>query len=113
MISKKNDTHLHELIKQYKLSDEDKSLLDLVIANIVYISKLRPNMKDKLLSPMELLCLILLSIGKNPDQCADLMGISVKTVRTYEQRARKKLGAKNRTNAFYLAQINGYISIEE
>lgn len=113
MINKKYDATLQELIRQYKLSEDDKSLLELVIANIVYISKLRPNMKDKLLSPMELLCLILLTIGKNPDQCADLMGISVKTVRTYEQRARKKLGARNRTNALYLAQINGYISIEE
>lgn len=60
----------------------------------------------------EMTCLILLAMGKSPPQCADLLGISVRSVTTYEERIRKKLGARNRTHAFYLASIRGYFSFE-
>lgn len=91
------------------LSGED---IEFVMAAIAYLLKMRPNLvPGNPLSVREMLCLTLLATGKNPEQCADLLGISVKSVMTYEQRLRKKLGAKNRTNAFYIAQVRGYISI--
>lgn len=63
------------------------------------------------LTVREMTCLILLANGKNPDQCADLLGISKSSVTTYEQRLREKLGAKNRTHALYLAVSYGYIKL--
>lgn len=65
------------------------------------------------LTVREMTCLILLANGKNPDQCADLLGISKRSVTTYEQRLREKLGAKNRTHALYLAASYGYIKLSK
>jgi|GEM_PF-6390886 len=110
MVKKEDEIMLRKLIKNYKSSNGSKDSLELMVAGVTYVSKLKPNIKDNILSLMETLCLILLAIGKNPYQCGNFLDISVKTVRTYEQRARKKLGAKNRVNAFYLAQMHGYVS---
>lgn len=55
------------------------------------------------LSLREMLCLLLLASGKNPPRCADILNISVNSVITYETRIRKKLGARTRTEALFLA----------
>ncbi len=59
----------------------------------------------------EMVCMVLLAIGKNPDQCADIMGISTSSVLTYEKRVRDKLGARNRVHAFYMAIRCGYLKV--
>lgn len=110
------DKTLLELISKIKRIDQSIPLSEaenLLIACIAYISKIRPNpCPENPLSVIETLCIILLAIGKNPERSADLLGISPKTIRTYEQRIRDKLGARNRTHAFYLALTKGYITIE-
>lgn len=63
------------------------------------------------LSLREMLCLVLLASGKNPPRCADLLNISPTSVMTYELRIRKKLKARNRTQAFFLALRYGYFKL--
>ena len=109
------ENSLIEIIKKYKTSDDSKKskeCLDIMVASIAYISKLRPHFApDNPLSIREMMCLILLSVGKNPDQCGDLLGITAMSVRSYEKRIRRKLGARNRTHAFYLAAVKGFIQL--
>lgn len=121
------DLHLNSEFQ----NDKEKVLLELInkvkrigrsipsemenqlIACFAYISKIRPNPgPDNPLSMRQMLCVILLAIGKNLERSADLLEISPKTVRTYEKQIRKKLGAINRTHAFYLALINSYITVQ-
>ncbi len=115
MIKKDEEKVLSELIRKYKLAEGDQepsSILDLLIASIVYFSKIRPNLnRENPLSIMEMLCQIFLATGKNPDRCADLLGISPNTIKTYEQRIREKLHAENRVHAFYIAQVKGYLTV--
>lgn len=59
----------------------------------------------------EMVCMVLLAIGKNPEQCADIMGISTSSVVTYEKRVREKLSARNRVQAFYMAIRAGYLKV--
>lgn len=63
------------------------------------------------LSLREMVCLVLLASGKNPPRCADLLNISTTSVMTYELRIRKKLKARNRTQAFFLALLHGYFKL--
>lgn len=105
-------TELVKKCKKEKLDTSSKEFLDVLVTSIVYLSKLRPHLApDNPLSFREMLCLILLSVGKNPDQCGDLLGISAESVRSYEKRIRRKLGARNRTHAFYLASVKGFIQV--
>lgn len=77
---------------------------------IAQITKIKPNVSaNNPLSLREMTCLILLAIGMNPARCADLLNISIHSLSTYEDRIRKKLGARNRTHAFYLAFSNEYL----
>lgn len=102
---------LYDLIRTYKLS-RNKDVLEFLIACLVYVSKIKPNLTESNpLNLMEMLCMILLAIGKNPARCADFLGVSENSVKTYEQRMRKKLGAKNRLHAFYIAQRKGLLSV--
>jgi len=107
-----------DLLDWLKTLDFDKNkampqeILDIFTIKIADISKLRPNFTyENPLTPRELQCLILLSCGKTVPQCADLLGISEKTVYKNEENFRKSLGAKDRTHAFYLAIINDFITI--
>lgn len=59
----------------------------------------------------EMMCLVLLATGKTPEQCADILTVSVQTVATYEKRIREKLGTRNRINSLYFAIRKGYLSI--
>ncbi len=99
------------------------NLIKTMVENIVYDSGIRHNLrwsetkkslniKKKSPSFSEIMCLTLLATGRNPAQCADLLGIKEATVFTHEKRLRNKLGEKNRLHAFYLAIYNGYLSIE-
>lgn len=112
---KLNENALIELIKKYQTAGDNKKskeFLDIMVASIAYASKLRPHLApDNPLSIREMMCLILLSVGKNPDQCGDLLGITAESVRSYEKRIRRKLGARNRTHAFYLASVKGFIQL--
>lgn len=116
---KEDDKLLADLFNKYQsvedtdLLADSKRMLELLFASITYTSGIRPNLQlQSPLSIKETLCLILLAVGKTPDQCADLLGLSAKSVGTYEKRIRHKLGARNRLNAFYLAQLHGYLSVE-
>lgn len=114
-MQKIDENSLMELIKNDKSAGNKKNskeFLDMMIASIAYASKLRPHLvPDNPLSMREMMCLILLSVGKNPDQCGDLLGITAMSVRSYEKRIRRKLGARNRTHAFYLASVKGFIQL--
>lgn len=114
-MKKEDEKILADLMKKYNFADRGKISnedIEFVMASISYVLKVRPNLNsNNPLSIREILCLAFLAAGKNPDKCADLLGISAKTIKTYEQRIREKLGARNRTNALYLAQIRGFISI--
>jgi DNA-binding NarL/FixJ family response regulator len=110
-----NELFLSKLIKKYK-SDKKKSLTsnshERVISGVIYTSSLKPNIKaDNPLTMMEMLCLIFLVSGKEKRTCAKLLSKSEHTIKTYEQRIREKLMAKNRANAFYIALSKGYISL--
>jgi DNA-binding CsgD family transcriptional regulator len=59
-----------------------------------------------------MICLLLLASGKNPPRCADILNISVNSIMTYEMRIRKKLGAKNRTQALFLALKEKYFQLQ-
>ncbi len=63
------------------------------------------------LSLREMLCLLLLAVGKNPARCGDILNLSYNSVATYETRIRKKLNAKTRTHALFIALQNGYFEI--
>lgn len=110
-----DEKFLSQLIQRYKICrgiENCHAALESLINNTIGFANIKLNVgKDNPLSVMEMLCMTILAIGKNPDRCADLLCISVKTVTTYEKRIRTKLGAGNRTNAFYLAQIRGFISV--
>jgi DNA-binding CsgD family transcriptional regulator len=70
------------------------------------------NVQDKNpLTPREMHCLMLLAMGKNPEQCADMLNLAHSSVITYEKRIRQKLGARNRVQAFYIAICRGYLQI--
>ncbi len=110
-----NEKLLSTLIKKYR-SDEKKShtngARERIVSGVTYTSSLRPNAKDdNPLSMMEMLCLIFMVSGKEREKCAKLLNISQKTIKTYEQRIRAKLQAKNRANALYIALAKGYISL--
>lgn len=71
-----------------------------------------PNTKaNNPLSLREMLCLLLLAMGKNPDRCADILNLTHHSVMTYEKRIRKKLEAKTRTHAFFIALQRGYFEV--
>src|SRR4051812_21007103 len=97
-MKKEDEKLIAELIKKYKISEKNTEDEDVrfVMKAIAFVLKVEANREKNKLSIQETLCLMLLSSGENPDKCADLLGISAKTVTTYEQRYRKKLGAKNR-----------------
>lgn len=59
------------------------------------------------LSAQEIAVLALLAEGATARQVADALALSVATVRTYTQRAAKKLGARNRTEAMAVAVAEG------
>jgi DNA-binding NarL/FixJ family response regulator len=102
-------TKIFDFLKEQK-NNSAKSSPRSFLNMLVYFSDLTPNYSVKNpLSVQEVTCLILLSLGLKPEQCSELMGIATKTLMTYEQRIRKKLGASNRTNAFYLAQKKEFI----
>lgn len=63
------------------------------------------------LSLREMLCLILLAIGKSPEQCAVILNITANTFSSYLKRIHKKLRARNRTQAFFIALQRGYLQI--
>ncbi len=110
--NKAGESILNDLIKKYK-SLHDPDVLEFMVSCLFYVAKIKPHLcDDNPLNLMEMLCLILLAVGKNPDRCADLLGVSVNSIKTYEQRIRKKLGARNRLHAFYIAQMQGWISVE-
>lgn len=115
MVKNKHEDYAGNLIREYMPAKNTRPSADalmVLISNILTLSKLKPNLRsDNPLTVAEMVCMILLAMGKNPDQCADFLKVSVETIRTFEQRIRKKLGAKNRTNAFYIAFIQGYITV--
>src|SRR5262249_33214754 len=103
---------LRELFKNQKIvSRSDHLSAEITLANITSVLYLKPNFSSvNPLTVREMSCFILLVSGSNPDQCADVLEISVESVHTYEKRIRKKLGAHNRAHAFYLAFLRGYLS---
>jgi len=108
-----NEQFLSRLIKKYK-SDERKlrggGSRERVVSGVIYTSSMKPNIKDdNPLTFMEMLCLILMVLGKENEVCAKILNISAHSIKTYEQRVRSKLGAKNRANALYIALSKGYI----
>lgn len=113
-MKKEDEKAIAEFIRKHKLLNKSKTndINDIINASIIYLSGLRPNItSDNPLSTMQMYCLMLLATGRNPDQCADLLGISVHSVTKHEKRLRRKLGAKDRTHAYHLALRNNYISI--
>lgn len=113
-MNKQEENFLKNIFKNIRLSSDD-NLIEVAFDALACMSKLKPNVskKDNPLTRREMMCLILLAIGNNPDKCADMLGITTNSVTTYEQRIRKKLGARNRTHALYLASVKRYILIDE
>lgn len=109
----KNEKALARLIKEYRSFEKKintENIEELIICCVSETLNLIPNpTKSNPLSMMEMLCLIFIFAGKEPHECAKVLNISEQSIRTYVQRARHKLKAKNRTNAFYIALVNGYI----
>lgn len=98
--------HENFYVRQKKSADAVEELC----LGIAQITKIKPNVSENNpLSLREMTCLILLAIGMNPARCSDLLNISINSLSTYEDRIRKKLGATNRTHAFYLASLHNYI----
>lgn len=115
-----NEKTLDELFQKYTLSEKNpdkknsalKNAIELVISTLICEFRLKPNIDDDSpLSIKEVFSMILLAAGESVPRCAKLIGISPKSMKTYERRIRRKLSAKNRTNAFYIAQVKGYISL--
>jgi len=63
------------------------------------------------LSLMELLSLITPVLGYRQKQATDILGCSLYALKQYEDRARKKLNAKTKTQAFYIALTRGYMRV--
>src|SRR5690348_6391494 len=96
-----------DFYSRYKKTNDT---LELWCTEIAKITKIKPKLSEENpLTLREMICLILLSIGINPAQCADLLKISINSLARYEERIRKKLRAHNRTHAFYLATIRGCV----
>lgn len=94
----------------YVRQKKSANSIELLCTGIARITQIKPNVSENNpLSVREMVCLILLAIGMNPAKCADLLNISPNSVATYEERIRRKLGAYNRTHAFYLATTRNYI----
>lgn len=113
-IIKTEEKALAELFQKFRLDDRRAiagNIKDIIITAITCIAKLQPNLTpDNPLTLLEMIYLILLVTGKNPDQCADLLGVEMVTVQNTEKRIRKKLGARNRTHAFYIASVRGFLT---
>lgn len=112
-----NEKTLARLIKKYRSSEKNintENIEELIICCISEILHLIPNpTKSNPLSMMEMLCLIFIFAGKESKECAKVLNISEKSIKTYEQRARHKLKVKNRTNAFYVSLVKRYILLRE
>lgn len=94
----------------YVRQNKSAGNIELFCRDIARITQIKPNVSENNpLSMREMVCLILLASGMNPARCAELLNISSNSVATYEERIRRKLGAYNRTHAFYLAATRKYI----
>lgn len=68
--------------------------------------------KTTVLSPRDLDILLLMADGKKNQDIADELGISINTVRTYNQRIFDKLDVNNRARAVARGYELGYITTE-
>ncbi len=113
MIKTQEDKLLLERIRRYRATSKSSLPDDVaqhIVQHITGISNIKPNLcDDNPLSIMEMLCLILLTMGYVPKTCAKFLDVKLGTIKTYEERLRYKLSAKNRTHAFYLTLIKGYL----
>jgi DNA-binding CsgD family transcriptional regulator len=113
-MKKEEEKIISEFVKKHQFFKKSKSedIRDLKTASIVYLSGMRPNISpDNPLTTMQMFCLMLLSTGTKAKKCADILGLTVNTVQTYEKRLREKLGAKDRTHALVLACRRNYLTI--
>ena len=110
-----DETILLNLFNKYKRDDCEvghQALLGTLTEIIIFMAGIRPvSHPHNPLSAREMFCLILLAIGKTPDQCADMLQVTIADIFAYEKKMRKKLDAKNRTHAFYMALSRGYIAL--
>lgn len=112
-MNKEDESLITQIAKKYKF-DQSLALSEAFVASIVYVSKLRPHIvKENPLSVREMVCMSLMTVTKNIHHCATLLNISPQTITTYEKRIRQKLGARNRTQALYIALRRGYLSLEK
>lgn len=61
------------------------------------------------LSGREITVLELAAAGYTRDEIAELTGVSSETIKTLQERARRKLGARNMTHAVHLADQQGLL----
>ena len=100
---------LAELFKKLKLTKQSVVTSDMRQFCFAQITpKFTP---DNPLSFQEMICMSLIAIGNSTEQCADMLGIKLKTVLKYEERTRKKLGAKHRSHALYLATVKRFLIV--
>lgn len=64
---------------------------------------------SRALSPRELEYVSLVSEGMTHEQVAELLGLSLSTVKTYALRTFEKTGVSNRAQLIVLAYMNGWI----
>ena len=79
----------------------------LVLHNRMSTMERRPSTAAALLTPRERDCIGYIAEGQSDNDIADRLGISVSTVITHVQNARRKLGAKTRAQAVAVCLASG------
>lgn len=100
------------------LSEEQYAYLNWVTSKIVWICIDRLNWRrrrsstgNRTLTQRELECLFWAAHGHSAIDTADVLGISVETVRKHIKNAAKRLNARNKTQAVFAAHRLGYLSL--